>query len=1396
MPSFTPIPGRDAWFVLRGYRYQVEHTILCWLSLAPDQQLCLECGEDIDIVTHALAKPQEEFSRDLVQIKHLDSAVTLRSRDVLKAIANFVAHQESNPAHGLRFRFCTTAQIGRERPVILDQGMPCLEFWENVRSKSLKPDVALAGLRQIRAYLVGASVPDNFDADGWRRFQAIIEHFTDEQLGRLVERMEWVTGAPESQGIEGRVIALLRERGITEPDAHQLYPRLFLAVFKAVSQRGAKVLTPPDLQMLLSEKLGDTDRGVLDLLGNRLRMVERRVDALEDAMTAMRQQIGGPLPSAIWSGPLTLDATPPPHVARRCARGDSVSSVLQEASRATWLHLYGGCGTGKTELALLVIERMGIEPTYWVALRDQSVEASVQLADGLLGHIGGTLRVPAPLGLGSVCAALQSRSKMVFDDLPRLVGSDGLSSFLLSLVEHCSERGIHVVTASAYPLPQGFHERLGSKVYSKEVPRFTDPEAKELLLAYGGPEDFLTVPVVRSLNALAQGNPALLAAHAQHLRGRGWVLDKEAISQLLAGTPAAGVTEELMSRLSRDLEPPSRELLYRLCIVMGPFDEKTAEDVAAVPVVIPHPRTTLSGLLGPWVQRVGRDRMAVSPLVRLFGGNEIAADTRKGVHATIAGRLLSADTIQAQQLPQVLAHLLASSQTDRAAFLLVLALSEADRASTQALEFLLAFLPPGISPPDVGKGTLVLLRTLQAKALARCRKSVEHVLLELDGLIEDIPASEQWALIAVGTQASVLPDVYGVARTARWLARSAVVDPKTAFHGHPMPLPTFIRSLAELLWMLAPSIGDSGDLLAWLESAAALPDAQRSLLMTSDLAHDGCLLAIDGPWMKEHRKATADQDWPTLLSAYKKAASIAISAKLDLIYAFCVRSQVVILSEYLGQLPDALSVFQEGQARTTDGDARFILLDIIGRQYVHQGRPADGVGYLAQAAALVSLFPGLRQQSWLWYSVALGSLSETARACEWAERAVALCREHPEKISDLELAIALGEASIAHTRNGNHQQAFALADEAITVLTREEPSTEKHRQLLVGLAHVGSYLAQTLSAVQGLEGLTAPVAGMLLGDRPQMAALFTPEYIPKILTILALLAQRLGETERASKLANNALEAARRGKQFDVVAVSGAQLLHPLVTDKRFDEAIYVALESTCALKATDLIRTESINGAVDMETLLGPKPNENWRQSEHTAIVLALPPIVCRLGLMRLDGEPVGREVESVCCTLRNLSKTASDGPGFEAVAQIIERGFGSAGTLPDYLSLATSGGYTTHLLGYLAVSERQDAPLVDTAACQAVCLPEIFKCHSERSSMCREIITLYLDRFWNSAFQAQRFRFTSPWIVEADLKKAREVPVGVRAQSVMRAVLDGLSIGRKRFTESQRAWLAGKDA
>ena len=174
---------------LRGYSYQMLRSIETWLDLCEGEMLVLEGAEDLDRIGPDGATVE--------QVKDTAGSgnITLRSQGVLEAISNFWEHLRRNPGRQLRFRFLTTAGVGRERnrPLGLDE--PGLELWRRIQAVPASKD-ALYWATAIQSFLkdqellpgelrdwLGAATPEEF-------------------VARIVLPMEWVTGWPDWHGLK------------------------------------------------------------------------------------------------------------------------------------------------------------------------------------------------------------------------------------------------------------------------------------------------------------------------------------------------------------------------------------------------------------------------------------------------------------------------------------------------------------------------------------------------------------------------------------------------------------------------------------------------------------------------------------------------------------------------------------------------------------------------------------------------------------------------------------------------------------------------------------------------------------------------------------------------------------------------------------------------------------------------------------------------------------------------------------------------------------------------------------------------------------------------------------------------------------------------------------------
>jgi len=277
-----------------GFVYQIDLTIQRWLNLQPGQTLELECGEDIDIISHSLTATPEEWQRQLEQVKHRDkSTITLKTDEAVTAIACFLEHCQANPETNLVFRFTTNTKAGREKKSPIPNKTPAIAVWEHIRKGSLQEKEKTEALQGIRKILENRKKPDKLPSETWHIFRNFITNITDEQLLDLISQFEWSTEAAEAQSLSQNLEKILIEQqhARNDKEANEQYQRLFLYVIKRLCQPDIKQLTVQELREQLSlPTLSENDRKLLKNVVFRVWNLEERVQDHENRLGILEQQ--------------------------------------------------------------------------------------------------------------------------------------------------------------------------------------------------------------------------------------------------------------------------------------------------------------------------------------------------------------------------------------------------------------------------------------------------------------------------------------------------------------------------------------------------------------------------------------------------------------------------------------------------------------------------------------------------------------------------------------------------------------------------------------------------------------------------------------------------------------------------------------------------------------------------------------------------------------------------------------------------------------------------------------------------------------------------------------------------------------------------------------------------
>src|ERR1700719_1296245 len=163
----------QAWYVLRGYRYQLLRSLDAWLGLGTNEVLLLETEEDFSVESPTGALD--------AQVKSSAAAGgpkphSLRSKDVRAALSRFWTRSDQGRDPRPQLAFIAQGGVAREQGLVFPDNVPGIDYW---RAAVLGADTA-----PIRT--------------------ALASMFDGEPIG------EWINGKPSDGELRARLLSRVR----------------------------------------------------------------------------------------------------------------------------------------------------------------------------------------------------------------------------------------------------------------------------------------------------------------------------------------------------------------------------------------------------------------------------------------------------------------------------------------------------------------------------------------------------------------------------------------------------------------------------------------------------------------------------------------------------------------------------------------------------------------------------------------------------------------------------------------------------------------------------------------------------------------------------------------------------------------------------------------------------------------------------------------------------------------------------------------------------------------------------------------------------------------------------------------------------------------------------------
>jgi hypothetical protein len=1377
MMPYQANPRRDAHATIAGFFYQANITLLRWMALQPGQYLELEAGEDIDTVESTSSDPGSAERRLLEQLKvRSTKSVTLRSPEALEALSNFCEHRASNPDSELQFRYLTTATAGVEQGWTLPEGG--IETWMELRRGGYDEELRGKALGEIRRFLKLGKQPERVSQKAWEALRLVLDS-EDESLGELVSSFEWALGYGDPGQSEAEVLASLvnKGHGASTAEAALVYEHLFAFVFRLLTKAGPKVLTIKGLaEELAAPTIPVNERGIIEAfrceieaLKKDVIAIRKRLDIQGTEVSALKQTVeiigrtyGFENVFALSAATLSTDV--PELVTPRANRQALIDSLLTRLETDGVILLLGEPGSGKTQLLRLLIEQTP-RRTVWLNIPRGATEAQANLLiDSLIRSlapeaIGASLRERYSAAVSNIPDAV-----IVIEDLPRLLPGGPLTAQLQALAACLGNVHSALLLSSYYQPPASMG--LGKTKF--DVPRFTEEDAAEILHSAGAPASIPTEPFSRMLITLSQGLPVLVMAGVRYLSDHKWSFSETEMESMLRGEFAADYRADAGTLLQVTVpDAEERELLLRMSLSIGPFSRDDVARVARVPKAIPLPGEKVDRAAGLWFQEIGNGRFLYSPLISSGLSAALDPKTRRGVHYVFALRILARKSLTSIDVVTCVHHLMMAEDMVFACTVLIQAHSSIlEMEETPDEDFgLLRISVAAVLASDIDLDLRLYLCSLDIVVRLKQGREIDSMMSTMDRLLTTAKHEGWGTVLAAGTLAIHL--VWTRPALANRFLLMALAGAETVRFPDGSPLPVGEYPLEVMLWMSGYSAKSDEEADSWIETISRFTPEQLETLKASEMTEDNVTILCDGYWRREYFKPEAERDWDHVALKLDGVDRTARAIQFHLLEAAAIRTRIMLLAEWQHRLDEAV-VLATNSLESLDGDdARFLILEVTGRQLGYAGQNEQAIDWLDRALACNAYRKSLWRRNVLVTQADLYSKPDPKKAVELTAAAVDMAKGgvlmEPIFIETLlEHVIALWNA-------GEERQASDLLADILGRLLAIKEDTDSWKGLFYRTFHVLSYYSDIAQHGKGSTTYTAPEQGLFLGTNDVAHTYYKPEQQSYIWIRQAMLADGIGDIQGAANATWNAIRYAEEvpAAWADVPLPCVYGLAATLLAND-FEGATKLALLLTSP-EPQEIRRRLEERGATervaDFDRVQSNVPTEAQRS---TLRVIPLVPMAIRLAHLQMLGR-TNAEIESSVADIERIMPFEQPESFGKALRRSFLEGIAWDALQAEGYDAMRNSQYARALV--LLVGAMQKAPLIQSLYVQTYLAQNFGQWFSSAQSIYREIITPMFRAYW-----------------EHVLATSTEFRTGMSYTQRQFNLLDGTPEGTRKFLGAMR--------
>jgi len=744
-----------------------------------------------------------------------------------------------------------------------------------------------------------------------------------------------------------------------------------------------------------------------------------------------------------------------PEIRPAASRTELVTQLFETLDLHAILWISGPPSMGKTALAVLLSRRWQASPL-WVDCRDvtpgQSVEHVLSL---LLDYM--TVTVGKNLGetLDALFNALAPDVLLIINDLPDLKAAKGADRAIARFLRGAQSKGIRVLVTSNFGPPETLIQQYDLDLVNMIVPPFEENDTSAVMAKYGATDE--QVELFSGLvTQSAEGHPLLIQAGAKFLQTRNWEVDNETVMAVFTGKFGADIEKDIYRQvLDTTTDEAARDLLYRLSLVLGAFNQDTIGLVASAGNPIEHPAQLASALTGIWIQETSPGQLQLSPLIRKLGNN-LDISTRKEIYYKLGQKVVNKKFISQVDAFQAVSYLIYAERYQQAAFVLY-------RMLVEFLGHPQLFFDWGFTlhwytsliPIQVSAFTRIQIRVLQVEFTIDVKQDASFLVKDL----ENILSSEEPGHLGRAMGNMALFHYYGLSDPLKAFGYLALAKREYfALNQSPdvFQQPEFDKELQNGIWYVFTQLQTRQHFLEWFRIFREI-----GIQVTLEDAFTNNLYRLAGLSIYRNVVLAGEITEQDHLNVLIELIHLGQANNVPLLAVYALKDAVIYLAVIRKDLPAAEKVVADHHELWQASPLfKFLVFAELAQQFF-VARQTDKARYsLTEIDGIEVTTPYTEEVDYLILQMQISYSESVERSAAYSRRALDLVLEGDYLLGDrLKL---YGEAATGQMLLNNQRQALDLFATGYSLLLDHFIDTPEQQALVIRYGSAINHLVQML----------------------------------------------------------------------------------------------------------------------------------------------------------------------------------------------------------------------------------------------------------------------------------------------------------------------------------------------